>query len=169
MMVAAGIVYAVWGALLWRVRGGAWESWLGLPPGTTRARAATAALFAAPLTIHTWWSPVLAASIFLGMACAGWGRAMDIGRVAGTRWGDALQMSAWGCVAVAPACFSVWSPVGAPWWPVACAGLLFGPIYVLAWHLPRLPHLPRIAAGPTEWAELACGAAVGAGLWVALA
>ena len=61
--------------------------------------------------------------------------------------------------------------------PLIVAGMLFGPIYALAWHLarlpnpldlPKLPNIPGFAWGATEWAEFAAGCAVGAGLLRAL-
>lgn len=161
------LLYALWCGFLWRIRGGAWETLLRLPPGTTRARLATATLMAAPLMLLTWWAPAFAAAIFVGMAMAGWGHAMDIGRVAGTRWGDAAWMSAWGVVAVLPAAV-VAGFIGGVAWPLLAAGVLFGPVYALAWHLPRLLNIPDFAIGPTEWAEFGCGAAIGAALWWSL-
>jgi hypothetical protein len=68
-------------------------------------------------------------------------------------------------VVVLPALF-LSAHVGGAWWCLLAAGLAFGPVYALAWHLPRLPNVPRFAAGPTEWAEVACGAALGAALWM---
>lgn len=161
------VLFAIWAGFLWRVRGGAWETLLRLPPGTTKARLATAALIAAPLAIADPWAAAVAPALFLGMALAGWGHAMDIGRVAGTRWGDAAWMSGWGVVVVLPSAV-VAGLLGGVAWPLLAAGALFGPVYALAWHLPRLPDIPDFAIGPTEWAEVACGAAVGAALWCAL-
>lgn len=161
------LLFAAWCGFLWRVRGGAWVTLLRLPAGTTKARLATALLVAAPLMLGTPGAAALAPALFLGMVLAGWGDAMDIGRVAGSRWGDAIAMSAWGVLTVLP-CAVVAAFLGGVAWPVLVAGVLFGPIYALAWHLPRLPRVPRFAEGPTEWAEAACGAAIGAALWVAL-
>jgi|GEM_PF-4376488 len=174
MTVAAllfALPYALVCGLLWRIRGGAWESLLGLPPRTTVARLVTAAIMAFPLLAFTWWAPAFAAALYLGMAMAGWGGQMDIGRIGGTRWGDAVGMSGWGVVAVTPAAVLAWG-LGYPGLALQAAGLLFGPVYALAWHLPRLPRLPRlrgVAEGPTEWAEIVCGAAIGFGLVVVLA
>lgn len=162
------VAFALWCGFLWRVRGGAWETLLRLPPGTTRARLATAALMALPLPLAGASAALaagLAAATFLGMAMAGWGRAMDIGRVSGSRWGDAVQMSGWGLVAAFPAA-AVLAVSGGAWWPMLAAGLAFGPVYALAWHLPRLPDVPRFAAGPTEWGEFVVGCALGAALWM---
>jgi hypothetical protein len=164
----AGILFAAWCALWWRIRGGAWETLLRLPPQTTVARLAAAAAMAAPLLAFTGWAPAFAAALWLGMAVAGWGHAMDIGRVAGTRWRDAVLMSGWGVVAAGPAALLM-GALGVGPWALMAAGLLFGPIYALAWHLPRLPRAPGFAEGPTEWAECAVGAAIGAALWWSLA
>lgn len=161
------LLYAIWCGFLWRVRGGAWVTLLRLPAGTTKARFAVAVLVAAPLMLAMPGAATIAPALFLGLVLAGWGDAMDIGRIAGSRWGDAIGMSAWGMVTVLPSAV-VTAVLGGVAWPVLLAGVLFGPIYALAWHLPRLPDVPRFAAGPTEWAEAACGAAIGAALWVAL-
>lgn len=159
------LILALWCGVLWRVRGGAWETLLRLPATTIGARLACAAAIAGAVwpLLPLVDLPFLAAALFLGMVLPGWGDAMDIGRVSGTRWGDAASMSAWGVVAVLPAAIVLCA------WPLLLAGLAFGPIYALAWHLPRLPRLPRFAEGPTEWAEVAAGAALGLALWVTLA
>lgn len=165
------LLYALWVGALWRIRGGAWETLLGLPPRTTLARAVTSALIALPLVFSMpgTVAPLLGIGVGLmaGMALAGWGDAMDIGRVAGTRWDDAAAMSGWGVVVVLPAAVVSVLLDGVAW-PLVLAGVLFGPIYALAWHLPRLPRVAGFAAGPTEWAEVACGAAIGAALWLAV-
>ena len=169
MTILLALLYAAWCGLLWRIRGGAWNTLLGLPEGTTRARLACAAAMTLPLlAVAPWWDIIfVAAALYLGMACAGWGDAMDIGRVSGSRLGDAIAMSGWGVVAILPTTILV-AGVGGDWTLLLIAGLLFGPIYALAWYLPRPPNVPRFAAGPTEWAEAACGALIGLALWAAL-
>ena len=161
------LLLALWSGFLWRVRGGAWTTLLRLPAGTTKARVGVALAMALPLVAVQPAAALFAPALFLGMALAGWGDAMDIGRVAGSRWGDAVAMSGWGVVAMLPAAVAS-GLLGGVAWPLLAAGALFGPIYALAWWLPWLPDVPRFAAGPTEWAEAACGAAIGAALWVAL-
>jgi hypothetical protein len=169
MIMIAGIAYALWAAFWWRVRGGAWETLLGLPPATTQARLVTAAALAVPLLpVLGWTGAAPAVLLFLGMALAGWGDAMDIGRLAGTRLRDAVDMSAWGLVATAPAAGGVLL-LGGTWWSFTLAGLAFGPVYAAAWwwaEQERLPHpaIPRFAVGPTEWAECGAGAAIGLAL-----
>lgn len=176
MSTAAGIVlaagYALWGAFWWRVRGGAWETLLRLPPGTTKARIATSVAIAAPLVPALGWLAVpAAAALFLGMSVAGWGKAMDIGRKGGSRLMEALTMAGWGLMVMAPsivlAIVNGWT-----WWPMAAAGVAFGPIYALCWWIGDVRGLPRVrllAAGPTEWAEVFVGAVIGAALGAALA
>jgi hypothetical protein len=163
-MIAA---FALWCGVLWRVRGGAWETLLRLPPGTTRARIAVAVLMGLALAaVSPEFGIAAVPLLFAGMALAGWGHAMDIGRVAGNRWQDAVAMSGWGLVVVLPSAAGAFM-LGGAWWLLLPAGLLFGPIYAAAWHAPRLPSVPRFAVGQTEWAEVACGVALGAGLWMA--
>lgn len=163
--------YALWGGLWWRVRGGAWETLLRLPPGTAKARVATSAAIALPLLVYlNPWALAVWTALFAGMAVAGWGDAMDIGRVRGTRWLDTAAMSGWGLLAVAPAA-AVLAALGLPCWPLAVAGAVFGPAYALAWwlgDLELLPRVPRFAAGATEWAECVVGAAIAAALAVAV-
>ncbi|MBR0681932.1 hypothetical protein GXW74_15665 [Roseomonas eburnea] len=171
-MIAMAL-YAAWCGALWRVRGGAWETLLHLPPGTTTARLATAVIMTLPL-LPAFGLPAaaIAPALYLGMVLAGWGDAMDIGRRAGSRWGDAIVMSAWGVVAILPGAL-VAGALGGQAWPLFVAGVLFGPSYAFTWwwgDMERLPQ-PRLrgfASGPTEWAEVACGALLGAALWVAL-
>lgn len=160
-------LFALWCGFLWRVRGGAWLTLLRLPGGTTTARIAVAVLVAAPLILRMPGAAAIAPALFLGMALVGWGQAMDIGRTGGTRWGDAVIMSGWGVLAVLPSTF-VAGWLGGHAWPLPIAGALFGLIYALLWHLPRHPNWPGFAAGPTEWAEVACGCAIGNALWRSL-
>ncbi len=169
MTLLLALLYAVSCGFLWRVRGGAWETLLGFPAAGLVARGTVAVGMALPLLTILPVVPVIqvAAALWLGMALAGWGDAMDIGRVAGSRWGDAIAMSAWGVVVALPAAI-VTAGLGGQAWPLLVAGVLFGPIYALAWHLPHLPDVRGLAAGPTEWAEVACGAALGAALWCAV-
>lgn len=169
MTLLLGLLYAAWCGVLWRVRGGAWETLLGFPAAGLVARGTVAVAMSLPLlaVLPTVSLMQVAAPLWLGMALAGWGDAMDIGRVAGSRWGDAIAMSAWGVVVALPAAI-VAACLGGQAWPLLLAGVLFGPIYALAWHLPRLPDVHGLAAGPTEWAEVACGAALGVALWAAL-
>lgn len=160
--------FVLWSAAWWRLRGTArTEAWLVLPGGGQAARAICAALMAAPTTLMDWrLAGLLGLALFAGMVAAGWGEAMDIGRTGGTRLTDALAMTGWGLVAIGPAAAVLWW-WGAAWWPLAIAGAAFGPIYAAAWWLGetgRLPAVPRLAAGPTEWAELGAGAAIGRAL-----
>ncbi len=115
---------------------------------------AAPALIAGPLVALS-----LAVALFVGMCLAGWGDEMDIGRVKGRRLTDALGMSGWGLVTVAPAAAVLWW-FGLAWWPALMAGAAFGPIYGAAWWVHEVRGLPRmrmLATGPTEWAELAGG------------
>ena len=126
---------------------------------------AAPALIAGPLVALS-----LAVALFVGMCLAGWGDEMDIGRVAGKRLSDALGMSGWGLVTVTPAILALFW-FGYAWWPLLIAGILFGPIYALCWWIGDVRGLPRVrllATGPTEWAEVAVGAVVGAALGVAV-
>lgn len=169
----AGLLYVLAGAFWWRVRGGAWETLLRLPAGTTKARIATGIALAAPLAWGLgWWAVGLAVALWAGMAMAGWGGVMDIGRNGGrSRLVEAVMMSGWGLVTTGPAA-SLCAWLGLAWWPLLAAGAAFGPVYALAWWWRDRPHLPqlaiaRVAAVPTEWAELGTGAAVALALWAA--
>lgn len=172
------VLFALWCGVLWRVRGGAWETLLGLPATGIGARIAVAVLMAAPIAVGlgSFAALALAPALFLGMVLAGWGDAMDIGRTGGSRWGDAVAMSGWGVVVVLPSAVVI-GCLGGSAWPLIVAGMLFGPIYALAWHLarlpnpldlPKLPNIPGFAWGATEWAEFAAGCAIGVGLLQAL-
>lgn len=162
------ILWAVWGALWWRLRGSSEDdAWIDLPGGGQVARIVCAAAIAAPAALT---DPLLALllwlALFTGMVAAGWGDAMDIGRIAGQRMTDAALMAGWGLVAVAPAAALAWWWGGAWLW-LAVAGLAFGPIYALLWWVSDvrgLPAVPRLAAGPTEWGEVVAGAMIGAAL-----
>lgn len=164
--------WAIWTALWWRLRGSsAGDAWLHLPVGGQIIRATCALMIAAPALIAGMYlAAALAVALFVGMAAAGWGKAMDIGRVAGKRIADAVTMSGWGLVAVAPSVGVFWW-FGLSWWPLLIAGALFGPIYALCWWIGDVRGLPRVrllAAGPTEWAEVFVGAVIGAALGVAV-
>lgn len=198
MSITAAIAYTIWGAIWWRVRGGAWETTLRLPRGTTLARCATAAAFALPLGITgAMVSAAGAAALLLGMIAAGWGDAMDMGRVAGRRWLDGIAMSGWGIVAAAPSAavvtllaagpdwaallsITTWPDLVAElrgiasaalatgaWWPLLIAGAAFGPIYAAAWWLGDVTSLPRLRRFASGPTEWA-ECAAGAGLAVAV-
>ena len=163
---------AAWAAPWWRLRGSsAGDAWLHLPVGGQITRAICALMIAAPALIAgVYLAAALTAALFLGMVAAGWGKAMDIGRVAGRRLTDALGMSGWGLVATMPTAAVLWW-FGLSWWPLLIAGVAFGPIYALCWWLSDVRGLPRVrllAAGPTEWGEVFVGAVIGAALGAAL-
>lgn len=164
--------WAAWAALWWRLRGSAEaDAWIDLPGGGQSARAICALMIAAPALIAgVYLAAALTAALFLGMVAAGWGKAMDIGRVAGRRLTDALGMSGWGLVATMPTAAVLWW-FGLSWWPLLIAGALFGPIYALCWWIGDVRGLPRVrllAAGPTEWGEVFVGAVIGAALGAAM-
>ena len=163
------ILYSLWGAFLWRVRGGAWETLLHLPPGTTKARLACAVAFALPLSPFIGWhASGVALGLMAGLVFAAWGPAMDIGRVSGSRLLDTISMTGWGLVTVAPVSLLAWGG-GYIWWPILAAGASFGVIYAVAWwQKSSLPTIKRFAAGPTEWAESAVGFVVALALVAAI-
>lgn len=151
-------------AFAWRVRGGAWETLLKLPPGTTKARLACSVAMTLPLApALDLWTPAAAATLFAGMALSGWGNVMDIGRNGGKRLLEVLGMSGWGLIAVAPI-VALYVYLGLAWQPLLLAGALFGPIYAFWWNLQDFPEVRNFAHGPTEWAEVSVGAALGAAL-----
>ncbi len=157
---------AVVGGIAWRVRGAAFGSttFSWVTSGVLVRLLSAVAMALVPALVHGPLALLLAPVLFLGMSLAGWGDDFDIGRNGGQQAAETASMSAWGLLAVAPAVVVLlWLRLSP--WPLLLAGLAFGPVYAATWHLgPRLPKVRRFAQGPTEWAEVVCGALIGAAL-----
>jgi hypothetical protein len=160
---------ALVGGIAWRVRGAAFGStpFSIIASGQLVRLLAALAMVLIPALAHGPWLLMLCPALFAGMCLAGWGDDFDIGRNGGSQTAETLRMSGWGLLTVAPTAAVLWWLGGAPW-PVLVAGAFFGPAYSVCWHLtPRLPAVPRFAAGPTEWAEVTCGALIAVGVMFA--
>lgn len=150
------------GGLAWRVRGAAEGStpFSIISSGIVVRVLAALAIVLIPALTQSLWLLALGATLFGGMCLAGWGDDFDIGRNGGNRVVETLRMCRWGSLAVAPSMIAI-LPLGGSPWPLLLAGLAFGPVYAGCWQLAhRLPAIPRLATGPTEWAEIICGALI---------
>lgn len=74
------LLYSVYGGVVWRLRGGAIGNLI--PIGTTGTRIITMTMLAAPLALITmnYWYLLLMPHLWLGLALAGWGPFMAMGR-----------------------------------------------------------------------------------------
>lgn len=103
---------------------------------------------------------ILAPAFFLG-AVPGWKSTIDLGRVEGSRFRDALVMVVRGLVWTLPAGAVLWFFGPPASWTFGLAGLLCPLLYEIGWRVPlRIPHLRQ---GP-ELGELLFGAWLGATL-----
>jgi len=158
------ILYAASCAFWWRVRGGAWETLLHLPPKGQLARAACTGAMTLPLMLADWHAAALWPALFLGLICCGWGDNFNIPE-APLR--NTIAMSLWGCVLMAPSavvCFLLGFSV----LPLLLVPLTMGPVYYACWYAPKLPSIPNFASGPTEWAEVLVGWFIGCAYWLAV-
>lgn len=177
----AVLIYTLLGAFAWRVRGGAWETTLHLPPTTQGARLFCGLVFAEPLALYlgNLWLFGLVLTIAGGLMLMGWGNFMDIGRGGNkreimsvvvtdglslsptSRWHDALAMSlTMVTMFLISALFLtglgyVFAAIG-----LLTGALLSGPIYAGAWAVQDA----RKKSGATEIAEWIVGGALALGL-----
>ena len=185
--VAFGL-YCLWCGFVWRLRGGALATLIGVRVGTQVTRVICCMLIGSPLAAAhatTIASGAVAGALFGGMVEAGWGPFQGMGLAApgvapeaswmralplliglrvGTFWHDFVGMAQAGlmCMAgVAIVCGIVthWAPLSIVA-PLA-AGAAFPVAYALA--RLRLPTIPNFAAGQS-WGEVGAGILVGAAL-----
>ncbi len=75
------LALALWGAVGWRLRGGAFTALTGIDPGTDGARFVFGGLWmAAPAMLLDWRAGVLAVALFVTLLVEGWGAYMALGR-----------------------------------------------------------------------------------------
>lgn len=149
------IAAAVLGAFAFRLRGG-WP-----PLGSTFAARAVYGAILALMALLATKSPIallVAPAAFLG-AFPGWCASLDLGRVEGEEWIDRGVMLLRGFWFTAPIAVVVLWMGGNPWY--FAAGLACLPVYEACWTF--------LKSRQTEIAEYAFGAAIGGGLWLALA
>ena len=184
-------VMALWGAVVWRMRGGAFAAVTGVDIGTNATRAVCGLFLAAPLAwlARDPWLLLVAPAIAVGLMCVGWGPfmayALDnnnhvraspfdmLPRVLGvpqaSRWTDALAWLEMGPLCMAPAALLLWWR-GYFWWWLAAPAAAFAGVYFVCDAAGERGWLPswRAIDTPEAWAELAMGALVGAGLALAV-
>ena len=185
MIVAA---LALWGAIVWRVRGGAFAAATGINIGTQATRAACGLLLALPLAFlaHDWWLLLIAPAVLVGLLAVGWGPFMAYGldgnahvrtspfdalpRVLGipkaSAWTDAV---AW--VQIGPACLALVAAVlawrGDVWWWLGLPALAFAPVYAACDAARHWLPSWRVIDTSEAWAEFVMGAVIGAALALA--
>ena len=150
------IIYLVFGAIVWRLRGGAWETFTPLKFGTSVTRAITGILLSLPLffiTSNIWLVCLLALSIFTSLSVLGWGPYMDIGEHSPSNPGSPSWIDFF------PRLFGFqrytvsWDVIGM----VACGLIMFGidvlPFVVLSfnWYLISLAVLSGILFAVMYW------------------
>ena len=184
------LVMALWGAIVWRMRGGAFAEATGINIGTNATRLACGLLLAAPLALLTrdWWLLLIAPAVAAGLMAVGWGAFMAYGldgnahvgnspfdwlpRNLGVRQGsemtDAIAWWQMGPVCLAPAAAVLWW-LGFAWaWLFIPAGA-FSAVYWAADMAGARRWLPyfRVVDTPEAWAEIVMGAAIGTALALA--
>jgi hypothetical protein len=182
-------VFALWGAIGWRLRGGAFTAIAGLDPTTTGARILFgSAWFALPL-VCGFREPdalLLVPTLFLSLVGEGWsGYSAVYFTPSGTRRHavvddllDSVRFASPLTRNLVGLCLcGLWLalPTGVTcWWLHGVAALwlaLLGPWMSFAYWLPAtipLPRLGRFAVAGTEWGEALVGAALAPLLLVAL-
>lgn len=189
MMIA---LMALWGAVVWRVRGGGLGDAFGWKlGGTTVTRLLTGLALAAPVAALTrnWWALALAPAIWAGLSVAGWAAFMaygqdcnrhlagspfdwfdrELGIPTASQWADAIAWLQAGCVAMLPAAL-VLLALHLGWLWMLLPALSFAPVYWIADTLGARGWLPlwrRFVPTEETWAELAMGGVIGAALWLA--
>lgn len=177
------VAYLLWGAVVWRARGGAFHALTGINIGTQATRLAAGLLMAAPLAFWHPWALLFAPALFVGLLCVGWGPYMGLGHSTPDRaqgvvdpilhygFGDRETFwSDWCGLALCGLILMVWSvPIAAVWHPVtiACvlgAGALLPVAYWAAYRL-CLPTLGPLVDDRTVWGECGAGILVAAALW----
>jgi hypothetical protein len=173
-------------AFVWRLRGGALATLLGVKVGTDATRALCAALialpFAAPNSLPVLLPAGLYIALFVGEMIAGWAPFQEMGLIPAnmpeqswlrwlplhlglkidTFWHDFVGMAEAGVFFMLPM-FIVGLWCGHHAWLLLLAGLGFAPAYAAA--RLNLPAIPKFAEGQS-WGEVFAGAIVGAGLFV---
>lgn len=155
------IFYAIFGAVVWRLRGGlfgviVYEA-TGLRAHTALTRLVCSVMFAAPLwACGPWVMSYTALALFIAMCIGYFHSSMEARTAAQVGW-----MSLWGL----GVCLMATAALPG-WWPWSSLGLLAGPIY---WALDRWQErLPERDWSPlvgprawSEWAELLFGVVLG--------
>ncbi len=159
------IIMAMFGALLWRLRGGLLNNltgkanWMGFNDTVVRGIWSVGMAAAFWLThpnahwignfVHIWTGfgyGFLAAALFAGTTVVGWFGAALLP----AKWHDIWLLSLSGVLRMAPIALALLSPI-----PLI-AGLLFGPAYWLGSKIPQKP------GGWDFWGEFITGAVIGA-------
>lgn len=179
--------YAVFGAIVWRLRGGAWSTYANVHIGTNLTRLVTGFLLAAPLMglgFNPWLLGSLIIAIPLGLILAGWGPYMNMtvdGDVTQTSWidtfprllGFAPNTVAWcwtgmtvcGLIVYSLVAFAIFLATVVGHWSLmamlpALIGVLVFPLTY--WGFSRLvgslPVITGFAATHDEWSECTVGA-----------
>lgn len=180
-------IMAVWGAVVWRMRGGAFAAVTGIDIGTQSTRLACGVLLAIPTECIAgdWRLMGLAVTIFAGLAVVGWAPFMAFGadgnaHVGGSpferlpaalgipkasAWTDAVAWFEIGTVCMAPSAALLWW-CGLAWWWLLVPALAFAGVYWAADAAGARRWLPywRVIDTPEAWAEFVMGAVIGAAL-----
>lgn len=187
------IIFIAYGAVVWRLRGGAWSTWLGINMGTETTRVVTGLLFAIPMALVTgsaWLLVSLTLATWLGLSIAGWGPFMTMGQhetPPKRTWIDIFPMIlglaphsvAWDFVGMTVCGFLLFTPmilsfgvIALSWWMaliIPVSAFLFALDYLLWSRASNIPSIPGFASGSTEWAEFTAGALVSIALLVTVA
>jgi len=81
-MITFSIVYCLFCSVMWRLRGGAWSTFLGIHMGTTVTRFVSMFFISLPLAwwfSNPWIIPVVVFGLWFGLVLAGYGRFMGMG------------------------------------------------------------------------------------------
>ncbi len=184
-------LFARWGAVVWRARGGGLAALAHVKFGTQATRLACGLLLAVPCAVvaRDWWLLGIAPDILVGLIVSGWAAFMAYGadgnahvldspfdwlpRAAGvpqkSQWTDAI-----GFFEIGPACMGLTAALlawrGYAWWWAIVPTLAFAPVYYVADTMGARRWLPYWPAVDTEeaWAELTMGAVIGAALALAI-
>jgi hypothetical protein len=168
-------VLIVWGGFLWRIRGGAWETFLGFAPRTQSARFFTSLALAVPLSIIfvNPWLMLITVTIFLGLVSVAWGPYMVIDETIDTKTTlyRIFMMSGCGLIVVSytyllMAFLYTWIAA----LPILVAGAIFGPIYWLCYRswFPKFEVKNLLWKHGHDWSEFYVGVVISIALLATL-
>lgn len=179
------LLFALWGAVWWRFRGGAFTTLTGWNPGTDGARSMCAFAFSVwlDLAFGVHWL-VIGPMLFVGMLIGGWAPfqgmglstpgttpeaswmrwlPLRLGLPVNTFWHDFAGMTESGVLCMAPAfVLAALMFLSIPW-ALGLAAVLFAPCYALARFTPW--SIKNFASGQA-WGEFYVGAVIATALWL---
>jgi hypothetical protein len=168
-------ILIIWGGVLWRIRGGAWETFLGFAPRTQAARFFTSLALAIPLSIIFMnpWLLLITFTIFLGLISMAWGPYMVIEESLDIKTTLYRMFMMSGCGLIVVSYTYVLLSFLYSWilaLPILMAGAIFGPIYWLCYRswFPKFEVQNLLWKDGHTWSEFYVGVTISVALFITL-